>query len=236
MAAISVVVPVVFGAIWIAYAWPSTAPALVPVPNVVSQFDQAKAIDQRIVVARLDGIDLLLPVDLDATTAVAFHPVDQTNSVALTPVGRLGDPSGISGTLADIFTSGSMRYFTMAGDGHDSSARTAGLDVGAVPGATVYAPANGQVVAVTDYQLLGRYADTEIDVQLADDPSIVLTVTHVEDPRVSIGDAVTAGQTVLGGVRGFPPDLHQELQQFTSDNGDHVQIVAEQVPTPISGS
>ena len=98
-----------------------------------------------------------------------------------------------------------MRYFTMAGDGHDSSARTAGLDVGAVPGATVYAPANGQVVAVTDYQLLGRYADTEIDVQLADDPSIVLTVTHVEDPRVSIGDAVTAGQTVLGGVRASHP-------------------------------
>ncbi len=234
--AVSVVVPIVVGAIWVAYAWPSTAPALVPVPNAVSQFDQAKAIDQRVVVARLDTIDLLLPVDLDATTAVAFHPVDQTNSVALTPVGRQGDPSGISGTLADIFASGGMRYYTMSGDGHDTSAPTAGLDVGAVPGASVCAPADGQIVGVTDYELLGRYADTEIDIQLADDPSVVLTMTHIADPQVTIGDVVTADQTVLGTVRGFPPELHQELRQFTNDNGDHVQIVAVQVPTPISGS
>ena len=233
--AISVVVPIILGAIWVAYAWPSTAPALVPAPNVVSQFDQAGAVSQRVVVARLDDISLLLPVDLNATTAVAFHPVGQTNSLALVPVGRQGDPTGVSGALADIFASGGMRYYTMGGDGQDASPPTAGLDVGAVPGATVYAPVDGQVVAVTDYQLLGRYPDTEVDIQLAADSGIVLTITHIADPQVAIGDAVTAGQTVLGAVRGFPPQLHQDLRQFTNDNGDHVQLVAEQVPTPPSG-
>ena len=47
---------------------------------------------------------------------------------------------------------------------------------------------------------------------------------------------MTAGQTALGTVRGFPPQLHQDLRQFTNDNGDHVQLVAEQVPIPPSGS
>lgn len=234
--AILVVVPIIVSATWVAYAWPSTAPALVPAPNVVSPFDQPGAVNQRVVVARLDGIDLLLPTDLNTTTAVAFHPVDQPNSLALVPVGRQGDPSGVGSALAEIFASGGMRYYTMGGDSQDASPPTAGLDVGAVPGATVYAPVDGQVVAVTDYQLLGRYPDTEIDIQLADDSGIVLTITHIADPQVAIGDAVTAGQTALGTVRGFPPQLHQDLRQFTNDNGDHVQLVAEQVPIPPSGS
>ncbi|MGD0998205.1 MAG: hypothetical protein ABR941_07820 [Thermoleophilia bacterium] len=233
--AIAVVVPLVIVAIWAAYAWPSPAPALVPAPNVVSQFGQAGAVDRRIVVARLENIDLLLPVKLEATTAVAFHPVDNANSVALSPVGRPGDSSGVSGTLADLFASGGMRYYVMGGDASDSSSRTAGLDVGAVPGAFVYSPVDGRVTAVTAYKLLGRYDDTEIELQLADDPSLVLIITHVVNAQVAIGADVTAGETVLGAVRGFPPQLAQPLRQFTTDNGDHVQLVAVRVPTQISG-
>ena len=233
--AIGVVVPLVIGAIWAAYAWPSPAPALVPAANVVSQFGQASAVDRRIVVARLEGIDLLLPVKLEATTAVAFHPVDNANSVALTPVGRPGDSSGVSGTLADLFATGGMRYYVMGGDASDASSRTAGLDVGAVPGAFVYSPVDGRVIAVTAYKLLGRYDDTEIELQLADDPSLLLIITHVIRAQVTIGADVTAGETVLGAVRGFPSQLDQPLRQFTTDAGDHVQLVAVRVPTQISG-
>jgi hypothetical protein len=233
--AIAVVIPLVIGAIWAAYAWPAPKPARVPAANVVSPFGQAGSVDRRIVVARLESIDLLLPVRLEATTAVAFHPVDNHNSVALTPVGQPGDTSGVSGPLADLFAKGGMRYYEMGGDSSDASSGTAGLDVGAVPGAFVYSPVDGRVIAVTDYKLLGRYADTEIELQLADDPSLLLIITHVAKAQVAIGADVTAGQSVLGAVRGFPAQFDQDLRQFTTDAGDHVQLVAVRVPTQISG-
>ena len=233
--AIAVVVPLVIGAIWAAYAWPAPKAARVPGANVVSQFAQAGSVDRHIVVARLESIDLLLPVRLEATTAVAFHPVDNKNSVALTPVGQPGDTSGVSGPLADLFAHGGMRYFVTGGDASDASGGTAGLDVGAVPGAFVYSPVDGRVIAVTAYKLLGRYDDTEIELQLADDPSLLLIVTHVAKAQVAIGADVTAGETVLGAVRGFPPQLDQDLRKFTTDAGDHVQLVAVRVPTQVSG-
>jgi hypothetical protein len=233
--AIAVVVPLVIGAIWAAYAWPVSKPARVPTANVVSQFGQAGTVDRRVVVAKLENVSILLPVRLEATTAVAFHPVDNANSVALDPVGRQGDPSGVASTLAELFASGGMRYYTMSGDASDSSSRTAGLDVGAVPGANIYSPVDGRVMAVTDYKLLGRYQDTEIDLQLADDPTLLLIITHVIKPQVMIGADVTAGKSVLGAVRGFPTTLDQGLRRFTTDSGDHVQLVAVRVPTQITG-
>ena len=107
--------------------------------------------------------------------------------------------------------------------------------MGAVPGAYVYSPVDGRVIAVTAYKLLGRYDDTEIELQLANDPSLLLIVTHVAKAQVSIGADVTAGETVLGAVRGFPSALDQDLRQFTTDAGDHVQMVAVRVPTQVSG-
>jgi hypothetical protein len=39
----------------------------------------------------------------------------------------------------------------------------------------------------------------------------------------------------LGAVRGFPTTLDQGLRRFTTDAGDHVQLVAVRVPTQITG-
>ena len=54
-------------------------------------------------------------------------------------------------------------------------------------------------------------------------------------PEVMIGANVTAGESVLGVVRGFPTTLDQGLRRFTTDAGDHVQMVAVRVPTQITG-
>ena len=120
--AIAVVVPLVIGAIWAAYAWPAPKPARVPAANVVSQFGQAGSVDRRIVVARLESIDLLLPVKLEATTAVAFHPGRQRATAWrsrrwASRATRRASP----GTLADLFANGGMRYYVMGGDASDAS-------------------------------------------------------------------------------------------------------------------
>ena len=182
-----------------------------------------------IVVARLDGADLLLPVSCDATTAIAFHPVDSADSVALAPVGQ---PAGDGGSVA---ADGVAHYFVMDG-GTGSSSATAGLDVGAIPGSVVLSPVDGQVAAVKTYSLLGRHPDAEIDVRLAADPTLLLVLTHViTSPRLHVGDQVAAGITVLGRVRGFPADVQQDIKRFTNDAGDHVQLVVLRTAPDLAG-
>ncbi len=82
----------------------------------------------------------------------------------------------------------------MDGSGEQGSTATSGLDVGAVPGSPVVSPVDGKVVAVKQYRILGRYVDVEIDIQLADDPSLLLVVTHVARVEVGLGDDVAARQ------------------------------------------
>jgi hypothetical protein len=189
----------------------------------------SQPVRQVVVVARLDGADLLLPVSRDATTAIAFHPVDSADSVELAPAGQ---PAGNGGAVA---ADGVAHYFLMDGGTGDSSA-TAGLDVGAVPGSVVLSPVDGQVAAVKTYSLLGRHTDTEIDVRLAADPTLLLVLTHViSSSTLHVGDQVAAGVTVLGRVRGFPADVQQDVKRFTSDAGDHVQLVVLRTAPDLAG-
>jgi murein DD-endopeptidase MepM/ murein hydrolase activator NlpD len=234
--ALVVLVTLTLVAVWVAYAIPGQTPARVPQGAAQPTFGRTVQSDEAIVVARVDGVDVLLPVAQQVTTAVAFHPVDNTDSVAFTPVGdRLGG-GDLGQKLADIFAGGGgVQYYLMAGDGGDKSPSTSGLDVGAVPGSPVVSPVDGKVTAVKKYSVLGRYDDVEIDIRLASDPSLLLMITHIAKPKVEIGDVVQRGTTTLGSVRGFPPALDQSLSQYTSDNGDHVQLVMLRVTPELAG-
>jgi hypothetical protein len=68
-----------------------------------------------------------------------------------------------------------------------------------------------------------------------DDPSLLVIITHLGKPQVEIGDAVHAGDSALGVVRGFPVALDQALSRYTSDAGDHLQLVALRVTPDIAG-
>jgi hypothetical protein len=235
LVAIAIAVPLLSLTVIAAFSLPQTKAARVPGPAVVSPFASAKGVAERIVVARIDSVDLLLPVRGEATTAVAFHPVDNTDAIALTPVGERGDAGGVATRLSEVFSSGGgTQYYQMDGNGSDGSADTAGLDVGAVPGVFVYAPADGKVVSIKDYDLLGRYPDTEIQIRLADDPSVLLVMTHISRTSVGLGDEVAAGETALGRLRRFPPAVDQGIKQFTTDNGDHVQLIALRTTSQLS--
>jgi hypothetical protein len=234
--ALVVVVTLITVAVWVAYAIPSQTPAQVPAAAAEPTFGADVTTVSSVVVAQAGSVDVLLPVAQQVTTAIAFHAVDNPDAVAFTPVGdRLGG-GDLGQKLADIFAGGGgVKYYLMAGQGSGQSPSTAGLDVGAVPGSPIVSPVDGQVTAVKRYSILGRYPDVEIDIQLADDPSLLLLVSHVAQPKVQIGDPVQAGVSALGVVRGMPSGLRQPLSQYTSDNGDHVQLVLLRVSTGLSG-
>lgn len=235
LAALVVALTLFVLAVWAAYSLPSSTPAHVPDLGTLSGFGaQGGASD--VAVAQIEGALVLLPVPVDATTAIAFHPVDNANAVAFSPQGSLVSGGGIATKLADAFKSGGgVQYYLMGGNGSDSSSATAGLDVGAVPGSTIFSPVDGQVTNVKRYKLLGRYVDYEVDITMANDPSLMIVLTHVASPTVALGDPVSAGETKVGAVRAFPKAIAQSLKQFTADAGDHVQLVALRVSAQITG-
>jgi murein DD-endopeptidase MepM/ murein hydrolase activator NlpD len=234
--ALVVFVTLISAAVWVAYAIPGQTPARVPQGAAQPTFGRTVQSDEAVVIASVEGVDVLLPVAQQATTAVAFHPVDNADAASFAPVGdRLGG-GDLGQKLADIFAGGGgVQYYLMGGDGGDQSSSTAGLDVGAVPGSPVVSPVDGKVTAIKKYSILGRHNDVEIDIRLAGDPSLLLVVTHIARTKVEIGEVVQRGTTPLGVVRGFPASLDQALSQYTSDNGDHVQLMTLHVAPDLVG-
>jgi murein DD-endopeptidase MepM/ murein hydrolase activator NlpD len=162
-----------------------------------------------LIIARAEGVEIHLPVDPERVTAIAFHPID--------------DPSGVAMRSSGLVTV------------HHAEARgrvgpdTAGLDVGAPAGTTVYAPADGVIASVSDHTVLGRIEGYEITITPASAASgLVLRVTHLADrdagERPSVGTPVRAGVTPLGVVHDFSAVAEQELSRYTSDAGNHVGI------------
>ena len=234
--ALAVLVTLIVLAVWAAYAMPGQTPARVPQSAALPTVDGSPTGAGDVVVAQVEDLDFILPVARAVTTAVAYHPVDNADTVPFTPAGdRLGGGS-LGQKLADIFAGGGgIQYYLMDGAGGERSSSTAGLDVGAVPGSAIVSPVDGKVTAIKTYKILGRYRDVEMHIQLAHDPSLLLVLTHVAGPKVEIGDVVARGDTVLGTVRGFPTTLDQALSRYTSDTGDHVQMMVLRVTPELAG-
>lgn len=236
LGALVVVVTLSLVAVWFAYALPFAPPARVPVAAAQPTFAEKDQVDRRVVVATAGDVEILLPVAVASTTAIGFHPVDNPESVAFEPVGERVGGGGLAQRLADVFAgSGELPYYLMEGDGSEGSSQTAGLDVGAVPGAEVFSPVDGKVVSVRQMTVQGGNPDVEIQIQAADDPSLLLVVSHIARPGVHAGETVTRGESLLGRVRAYPDSIEQQLSRYTSDAGDHVQMVLLRVTPDIAG-
>jgi hypothetical protein len=232
---LAVLVTLIVLAVWAAYAIPGQTPARVPQSAAMPTVDGSPT-GVGVVVAQIEGLDLVLPVAREVTTAVAYHPVDNAGTVPFAPAGDRLSGGSLGQKLADIFAGGgAIQYYLMDGAGGERSSSTAGLDVGAVPGSAIVSPVDGKVTAIKQYSILGRYPDVEVHIQLARDPSLLLVLTHITRPKVEIGDVVARGETVLGAVRGFPTTLDQALSRYTSDTGDHVQMMVLRVTPELAG-
>lgn len=236
LGALVAAVTLTFLAVWLAYALPVDTPARVPAAAAQPTFAEKATVGQRVVVATVGDVELLLPVALESTTAIGYHPVDNPDSEPFAPRGERVGGGGISARLADVFArGGALPYYLMDGGGSEGSSPTGGLDVGAVPGAEIFCPLDGKVVSVQRITISGKYEDVEVQIQVADDPSLLLVVSHIASPGVSVGDNVTQGETLIGRVRVYPAAIKQELSRYTSDAGDHVQFVVLRVTPDIAG-
>jgi murein DD-endopeptidase MepM/ murein hydrolase activator NlpD len=184
----------------------ATGPLASPVP---SPDLGSGARPPELIIAGAEGVQVHMPVDPERVTAMAFHPIDDASGVELKATGTVrnhqADRAGRAGPA------------------------TAGLDVGAPVGTTVYAPVDGVIASVSDYMVFGKVEGYEVTITPAIAASgLVLRVTHLDEPqnggRPSVGTQVRAGVTELGRVRDFAPVAQQELSQFTADSGNHVDL------------
>jgi hypothetical protein len=163
----------------------------------------------QVVIARGEGVEVHLPINPDRVTAAMFHPVNDSAGVALEATGSL--------------------EIHEADRGDRTGPETAGLDVGAPAGTTVYSPVDGVIAGVGDYVVSGRIEGYEVVLAPSVAASgLVLRLTHLDEPvnapRPSVGTPVRAGATPLGRVRDFSPVARQEIAEFTNDSGNHVHM------------
>jgi hypothetical protein len=175
------------------------------------------------VIAKLGDLRLQLPISASRVTAIGFHAAGD-GALPLQPVGRQANEGLLARLGRKLFGGGGQRpvwYQISGGEGP----HTSGLDVGAHAGTAVYAPVDGLVVGVEPYVVSGHKFGDRIDIQPAQAPSAVVSLTHVSAlGALVVGTAVTASQTRLATVSDLSGVEQQALARYTNDAGNHVAL------------
>lgn len=186
------------------------------------------------------SLQLRLPVAVKDLTEVGFHQAaysyafhmstplieaDNSDTKAAHGTGRVlsKQPTGTDAVLI-----GKMIRMWRSRPGKPDTA----ADVGAAPGADVFAPVNGTVVKIKQYKLYGKYDDYEIHILPTGWPEIDLVMIHVQDLTVGVGDQVTGGVTRIAAIRKLSDKFKDQLSDYTNDGGDHVHIQLNNAKDP----
>jgi len=201
----------------------SSAPRLAALTPAPAQRLLPVGSPQPSVIAKLGELRLQLPIAPSRVTAIGFHGAGD-RALALEPVGRQAN-EGLLARLGHKLFGGSSHGPIWYQVGGGQGPHTSGLDVGAAPGTSVYAPVDGRVVGLTPYVINGLSYGERIDIQPARAPSVVVSLTHVSAlESVSVGSTVTASQTRLATVLDLSGVERQSLARYTNDSGNHVAI------------
>jgi hypothetical protein len=183
------------------------------------------------IVAARNGLRLQLPVAQSRLTAIGYHDAGP-GVLSLDPVGRRGN-RGLLGRLADRVLGreqDGLVWYQLGGGA------TSALDVGAAPGTDVFSPVDGVVVGIDDLVIDGRVRGARIDIEPADAPSLVVSVTRVKpDASLVVGSPVVATSSRLGAVLSLSHLERQELARYTQDAGNHVAVEVRPTPTTALG-
>ncbi|MCX8031782.1 MAG: hypothetical protein N3B14_00050 [Thermoleophilia bacterium] len=178
--------------------------------------------------ARLGERNLLLPVAAKDATIIAYQPVSDERAVPLTPLGEQANVNPVVKFFRNLFApQPAVQYYLLEGKG---DLPTTSVLIGAPAGSPVFSPITGVVTRVTEYLLYGKYQDIQIEIRPEKSSGITVNLILISDPVVSVGQPVTAGQTVLGKVRECPDQLGKQIALYTHDSGSHVHLQVMKEP------
>ncbi|HEY7603105.1 MAG TPA: hypothetical protein VH760_02500 [Gaiellaceae bacterium] len=165
------------------------------------------------------------PVNEGIVTAIGYHGAGE-GTLPFQPVGRQANVGIATRLFHRIFGgggSGGVVYYRLGGGQGPS---TGALDVGAAPGTDVYAPSDGTVVGLRDYVIDGQKHGSVIDIEPVGEPSVVLSVSHVQaDPALTVGSTITASTSRIGRVVDLSGVERLALSRYTRDAGNYVELV-----------
>ncbi len=177
-----------------------------------------------LVLASTGGLQISSPVNERVITAIGYHGAGD-DALALDPVGRQANEGLFARVFHRVFGGGGggVAYYQLGGG---SGPSTGALDIGAAPATDVYSPVDGTVVGLRDYVLNGQKYGSVIDIQPTREPSVVLSVSHVEaDPALTVGSTLARSTSKIGRIVDFSGVEHLALARFTRDAGDYAEIV-----------
>jgi hypothetical protein len=183
------------------------------------------------VIATRGGLRLELPVAQSRVTALGYH-ASSTGALALDPIGSPANEGLLARVAHRLFggSNGGIRYYRLGGSG---GADTGVLNVGASPGTDVYSPVDGTIVGIADNIVSGRKHGVRLDIQPADAPALLVSVTHLRpDPAWGVGSTVESTVSKLGTVLDLSKVEGQALARFTQDQGNHVAVEVHQATAP----
>lgn len=183
----------------------------------------------RIPLATAGDIHIMLPIFEQEVTAVGYHPVDGDNLITLRPNGRHLNGSFIS-SLGQVSQPEGPGFYLMEEGGRFGTA-TCSLDVGAPAGTVVFAPVDGIVAGIRNYNVRGECPDTEVRIQPQYESNMLLVMTHMGNIQATLGQPVRAGETRLGSVRRLDGCIEQQLSRYTYDSGNHLHMQVEYINT-----
>jgi hypothetical protein len=183
------------------------------------------------IVAVRGALRLELPVAQTRVTALGYH-ASADGALGLDPVGRPANEGLLTRLAHRLFGGGAggLQYYDLGGSGGPD---TGVLNVGAPPGSDVYSPVDGTVVGISDYIVSGRKYGVKLDVQPADAPALVVSLTHLRpDPALGVGSTVESSVSKIGTVLDLSRVERQALARYTQDHGNHVAVEVHTAAAP----
>lgn len=186
------------------------------------------------------SLNLYLPISAGELTELAFHQASGDKSFSMTSLlpdadmGAACDKRGTGRITAtetvgpQILTGTVLRMWRSNRTGAPDTA----ADIGAKPGALVFAPVTGEITQVRPYLLYNEHQDYEIHIRPTGWPGIDVVLIHVDKPVIEVGDRVIGGITQLAQVRKLSDRVTPQISEYTVDGGDHVHLQLNKIPAP----
>jgi murein DD-endopeptidase MepM/ murein hydrolase activator NlpD len=186
------------------------------------------------------SLQIRLPIDPSAVTALAFHQASGKKALHMTSLVPDADmkraaeikavpPFEPDEDLPDTVWPGTcLRLWRSNRSGQPDTA----ADVGADAGTAVYAPVSGTVLQVKTYRLYDKYDDCEIHLQPDGWDDVDVVLIHIDGVQIAPGDRVVAGVTQIATVRKMSDKIEIQLGGYTPNGGDHVHVQLNKVDVP----
>lgn len=181
-------------------------------------------------IARWDGVELY--AQGETTELVGFHESNNPEALPLDasrPVAKTHHPA------AEVPTTGeSDGQLVVLPTRHRPSGAMTAIDLAVQPDEQVVAPVSGIVEQVSTYQLYGE-PDFKIWIRPADNPDAQVSVIHINEPMVEVGDTVTGGETPIA-VSARQLAFESQVDRFTDAHRGtrtpHVHIEMREATEP----